>query len=299
MCLLMLPLLCLLASCNAIKIGYDHGGTIAYWWLDSYIDIGREQKPWLRDDIDALLAWHRQSQLPDYARLLRLAQQQLGSQASSPIDAAVVLADLELIRRSADPLLERALPMLADLALSLQERQLQHLAHKFDDKNADYRKKYLRGEARQRQQAAYEHVLEQAEFWFGSFSREQQKQIRAASDARPPTQQWWLEQRIAHQQAMLAMLETIRRDKPARELVVARLRQYARAQLDGPADARQKAIYDAYSMATAQMTVSIVKLTTAAQKAHAVQRMQDLIDDCTSLSKPAPVVRAVLFDTAQ
>lgn len=46
----------------------------------------------------------------------------------------------------------------------------------------------------------------------------------------------------------------------------------------------RKAFFDAYESSTAQMVLTVIKIATPAQKAHAVKRMQGWIDDFNSLA---------------
>jgi hypothetical protein len=46
----------------------------------------------------------------------------------------------------------------------------------------------------------------------------------------------------------------------------------------------RKAFFDAFENSTAQMILTVIKIATPAQKAHAVKRMQGWIDDFNSLA---------------
>ena len=65
-----LGLLVLLAACSLGQLGYDHADTIAYWWLNGYVEFDNSQRPWVRQRIDTLYAWHRHTQLKTYVPIL-------------------------------------------------------------------------------------------------------------------------------------------------------------------------------------------------------------------------------------
>jgi hypothetical protein len=270
----------LLASCSAIKLTYANADTLSYWWLNSYIDIDSEQKPWLRNEIAGYLRWHRQTQLPDYAQLLREGQARVTGNPT----AAQLEADFTNIRKRAETALDHALPQLADLALTLKPHQIARIEKKFLSNNDDYRRKYMRGDTEKRMKARYKRALEQAEFWYGRFSNEQEERIRKASDARPLNHELWLEQRIERQRKILAVLARIQRERPPREQVAGMLGQLSRELFAPPAEPEHKAFFDAYTASTAAMAESIMKMATPVQKAHAVRRIQELIADCAELS---------------
>lgn len=51
----------LLAGCCAARLGYNHGKSLTYWWLNRYIDVEAEQQPWVKRDIEKLFAWHHKT----------------------------------------------------------------------------------------------------------------------------------------------------------------------------------------------------------------------------------------------
>lgn len=70
-------LLVVMAGCSGLRLAYNNGDTVLYWWLNAYVDLDRDQKGWVRDDIDKLFDWHRKTQLKDYVDILRTGQKQL------------------------------------------------------------------------------------------------------------------------------------------------------------------------------------------------------------------------------
>ena len=68
-----------LGACSALRIGYSQAPDLSYWWLDRYVDFNSAQTPRVRDALQQWFAWHRRSQLPDYAALLARAQAELAA----------------------------------------------------------------------------------------------------------------------------------------------------------------------------------------------------------------------------
>jgi hypothetical protein len=273
-------LICLLASCSAIRLGYANGDTFLYWWLDGYVDFTDAQKPVVKRDIGRLFAWHRKTQLNDYAQLLAQTQQRLRANVS----AADMLADYGQIKKRALTVIDKALPELTDLALSLQPDQIAHLEKKFASNNDGYRKDYLRGSVEDRQRFRFKKVMKQAEYWFGDFSPEQEEKIRAASDARPLDNEIWMAERQRRQQAMLAMLRKIQAERPSREAVSAMLREYANTSFDNFSYAEHPAFFDGTRQGMAEMVATIINIATPKQRAFASERLQKWIEDCRTLA---------------
>ena len=64
-----------MASCSVVRLGYGQAPELAYWWIDSYIDLNEAQTPRLRKELDELAQWHRSRELPEIALLLQKARQ--------------------------------------------------------------------------------------------------------------------------------------------------------------------------------------------------------------------------------
>lgn len=276
----MLLFACLLAGCSALRLGYANGDTFVYWWLNSYVDFTDNQKPWVKAHIDNLLAWHRKTQLKDYAQVLSLVQQRL-QQKVTPAD---VLGDYAVLKKRTLLVVDKAMPELTDLALSLQPQQIAYLEKKFASNNEKYRKEYLQGSLEKRQERRYEQVMKHAEYWFGNFSEEQEAQIRAASYARPLNNELLLAERMRRQQELIRILKKLHAERPTREAATAMLKDYVAVSAEHFTYAENKAFFDASSDGTAQMAAQIINLATPAQKAHAMKRLQKWIEDCNAMA---------------
>jgi hypothetical protein len=271
----------LLAGCSALRIGYANGDTFVYWWLDSYVDFTDTQKPWVRAHIDQLFAWHRKTQLNDYAQLLAQVRQRVQQGRVTP---AEVLADIDAVKKRTALVLDKAAPQLADLVVSLTPDQLAHLEKKFAANNDKYRNEYLHGSLADRQRHRYKQVMKNAEYWFGDFSKEQEARIRALSDARPLNNELWLAERMRRQQEMLRMLRKIHAEKPSREAAVAMLREFTARSLENFTYEENKALFDANLEGLAQTVALIINITTPEQRARADKRLQRLIEDSHALA---------------
>ena len=278
-------LICLLAvalaACSAARLGYSNGEFLSYWWLDGYVDFDAEQRPWVKHRIADLFAWHRSTQLQDYRRFLLREQERLRHEVST----ADVLASYDEFGARAKTLVDQIVPDLADLALSLQSQQIAHIEQKFKSNSETFRKQYLRGDVEQRQRFRYKKAMEQAEYWFGDFSDEQERAIRIASNARPLNNEIWMADRLHRQSELIALLKRIEAEKPARDVVIALLRQYIDVNyFSHSASPEFTAFFQGYRAGSAGLTALIINLATPAQKARAHKKVQQWIDDFTLLA---------------
>ena len=279
-CALLVLMLVVVAGCSSLRLAYNNGDTVLYWWLNAYVDLDRDQKGWVREDIDKLFDWHRKTQLKDYVEILRKGQKQVQGNPTQ----ADLLADYSEIKSRTQSLLLKAAPDLADLARSLKPEQIAQMEKKFKSNNDDYRKKFLTGDQEKRQQLRYKKSMEQFELWFGSFSGEQEALIRKASDARPLDNEIWLDERMRRQRNVLTLVQKVQNEKLGKEATVALINTLIKDSFERLEHSDRKAFFDAFENSTAQMILTVIKIATPAQKAHAVKRMQGWIDDFNSLA---------------
>ena len=85
---LLLALL-LLAGCSAgVRLGYNNADTLLVYTIDGYIGLSPEQEQLVKERAGTLIAWHRATQLRDYAQLVETTRRRL----DGPVTAADVLA---------------------------------------------------------------------------------------------------------------------------------------------------------------------------------------------------------------
>jgi Family of unknown function (DUF6279) len=276
-------LLVVMTACSGLRLAYNNGDTVLYWWLNAYVDLDRDQKDWVRDDIGKLFDWHRKTQLKDYVEILRTGQKQL----QGNVTQADLLSDYAEVKQRTQTLLLKAAPELADLARSLKPEQIAQMEKKFKSNNEDYRKKYLSGDQEKRQKLRYKKAMEQFELWFGSFSSEQEATLRKASDARPLDNDIWLDERMRRQQNVLNLVKKVQQEKLSKEATVILINSLIKDSFERLDHSERKPFFDAYENSTAQFVLTAIQLATPAQKAHAIKRMQGWIDDFNTLATQA------------
>ena len=251
-----------------------------YWWLNAYLDLDSDQSGEVKKDIDDLFNWHRKTQLKNYVQLLETAKRQLAGNLTQ----ADLLADYREAKTRTEALAQKALPELTDLARTIKPDQLAQMEKKFSKNNETYRKKFVSGSVEERQKQRYKKSMEQLELWFGNFSREQEAQLRKASDARPLDNEIWLEERMRRQQKILAVLRKVDQENLSKEATSVLMQGLVRDIFERLESPERKAFFDAYIDSTTQFILTAVKIATPEQKAHAQKRMQGWIDDFKTLA---------------
>jgi hypothetical protein len=271
----------LLQGCSAVRLGYGNADSLARWWIDQYIDMSPEQDALVRERLARYLAWHRKTQLPDYASVLRQGQKFVAGQPATG-DA---LALTDAIVRRGRTLAEQATPDIAEFLATLTPAQIDRMAARLTEKNADYAKEaqLADGEGGQRK-ARYKRLLERAEYWFDDLNDAQKAALRRLIDNQPSGSQFLYEERLRRQREWLELARLVQRERPPRERVVQLLRDYA-ARFDLPTDPARLAQAMALRRAAAELAVAVHAMTTPAQRAHAMHKLSELIRDFTELSE--------------
>ena len=273
----------LLQGCSAVRLGYGNADSLARWWIDQYVGMSPEQDALARERLTRVHVWHRKTQLPDYVSFLRRAQKSVTGQ---PTTADALTLGEEMIRLGLT-LAEHTTPDIADFLATITPEQIERMAARLAEKNAEYAKEahLADGEAGQRK-ARYKRLLERAEYWFGDFSGEQKTALRQMVDGQSAGSQFFYEERLRRQREWLALVRQIERERLPREQVIKALRGYA-AGFDMPVDAARHARTLALRRASAELAVAIHAMTSPAQRAHARHKLDDLMRDFTELSKEA------------
>ena len=277
--LLVLVLLNLLGSCSTARLGYSNADTLAYWWLDGYVDFSSAQKAKVKQDIAQLLSWHRTTQLPLYVQALTQMQSKLAANPS-PIELEASFQQVEQFSQS---VLLKALPELTDFALAMDASQKAHLARKFEKNNEDFRDKYLDLTPEKQAKARFKKVVKQADDWLGSVSRTQEAIIANYLEKHPPNYAQWLDDSIARQRAVLQLLTQIQNEKPSREVAQAMVQRAILANYEPSESTGQRTQADASRISIQQLMVDIIRTSSQEQKTHAHKKLQGWIDDCKYL----------------
>ncbi|MFN0182921.1 MAG: DUF6279 family lipoprotein [Aquabacterium sp.] len=280
---IILALLPLLASCSALRLAYSTAPEITYWWADRYVDFSAEQAPRARAALSDWFAWHRSSQIPDYVAFLASVR----AQALGAVTAAQVCQRSAEINQRLDVAFDRALPALADIALTLTPANLEHMAERYRKGNAEFRDEYAQGDPRKRREASFERTLKRMEDWYGRLDEAQRKDLAAAMATSPFDATIWLAERDARQQDILRTLRAqlaARADKPR---MAAALRQLAdsQAQSSRPAAREYQQRLVDYNCA---MVARIHNSTTAAQRQRLAEKLRGYEDDLRAIGGLAP-----------
>ncbi len=271
------------SGCTLTRFGYDMLPWLSMWQLDRHLDLDDAQRHLASKKLDALLAWHRQTQLPDYVRLLREAETQLGG--------AVEAQDIGRWRARVfelwNPVVDRLAPDLADLALTLRPAQIDRLDKRLSEGAHDLRRKYLEPGPQRRIEARAERWQERMDGFLGEVTSAQARELRRLAERYPSDEASWVEEREARGRDLVRLLRRIEHDKPSRERAIDWCRVYL-ADLWRSADQARRQRIEANNANGDRLVAMMIQGASRSQRAHLLHKLRGYEDDFARLSGQIP-----------
>jgi len=267
----------LLSGCSAIRLGYGQADTIAVWMADEYFDLDAAQKQEFLARFERLHEWHRYEQLPEYVSFLNATRNRLQGDPGRED----VLWFIEGLKARYRLIASRAAGDAADILATLGPAQLDVLQRKLDKDNRKFVRKFqLEDGIEDQKEARAKRNLEQITDWAGGLTRAQERKITAMLDGLPLIDSLRLEDRRRRQREFLQLLE-LRGDKSR---FTASLRHWLLDWEQGRSPQYDRLLARWWEQRVA-FYVAVYRLLTPAQRAIALHRLQDYIEDFQSLSQ--------------
>lgn len=277
----LLTLLLALSGCSAVKLGYANAPSLTYWWLNDYVEFSDAQTPKVRDALDRLHQWHRSTELPRYAELLR----QMESLVNTDITAEQVCSLASDIRNRYNALTVQAAPDIAAIAMTFTAEQIMHLQQRYARADADYRKNRQDASPAERVKQRLKLWVERSEMIYGTLDDDQRDWLRQEVMQHVAAAQGsaYMEDRQRRQQATLKTLRAATAPDTSPEQAQKLLARYFE-QAQTPTDP-QLANQRQQQLAQACRTfASLHNRTTPAQRDTALQRLRAYQRDMKELA---------------
>lgn len=166
-------LMALLVSGCAVRLAYNWLDFVIGWKLDDYFELDRRQRRALDAELAPLLAWHRQQELPGYARLLR----NLSADLAGPLSTSQISRYLDDWEAATLRLAERLQQPANRVAALLSDQQVAAFMVERRRKQAERRKDWQEGGLAKVQRDAMRKLERDIERWFGRMEPEQRQLI--------------------------------------------------------------------------------------------------------------------------
>ena len=186
-------ILLLLGACSGTTFLYNRLNIIIPWYVDSYVDLDREQKRYLGDLLDPFLDWHRNEELSSYVAIL--------DQVTDDLDAPVTAEGVRAVSREFENawfrLESRGLEWMLDLGEQLSDEQMDEFIESLSDKQQDYEEKYLERTDEEFRRESYDGLKDSLQDYMGRLDSAQRERLERASQELRRSDSVWLTERRA------------------------------------------------------------------------------------------------------
>lgn len=178
-----------------VRVAYNQLDWLALWYVEDYFDLDAAQEEQARQMISRTLDWHRETQLPHYANLMRTMLVGL----DPPVEPAFLGERYSEVVGLWDELLRQIAPDIAALLKSLTDEQVESLFENLAEENEELARDYS-GESRDERRAKQDKAIIKAFKRFtGKLSPEQEILVRTRTSRLHDLSADWLKRREAWQ----------------------------------------------------------------------------------------------------
>lgn len=267
------------AGCSAIKFGYGQAPPIAFRWLDKYVDFNDGQELAVRGGLQDWFAWHRKTQLPDYAVLLARARVEVLAN-TTPERACGWWRE---VKARAAPAIDRALPTMAEVVLTLTPAQLKAIETRYAKNNEEYQDEYLQRDPSKRRESNVDRTADRAEMLYGRLDDAQREIIRRTVAESPFDADVWLAERQRRQQDALQTMRRLAATRPSKAEAQAQIRGYFDRVANSPREPYRR-YAEKLEIFNCAAAAKLHNGTTLQQRQTAATRLQSWEDDVRSLA---------------
>lgn len=277
---LLLCLLMLLGACSILQFVYNQAPKYFLWRSNRAFHYDDAQYAMAKTYMYQWFQWQRKAQLPEMARFLRRGQTEVLGDIS-PALACERRDEMEGWVRAG---MDQAVPMVAQVMLTLKPEQIQHLSEFFDDQNEDFVDDFLPEEREERLDAATDFVIQWIKLVYGPISDTQRDQLKADIARLPFDAAVILQQFKRFQTAYLVLLRESQRQKWTHAQAQQRIKALLMDMLN-PADPALNADLKRWIAAGCQAASAFHHRTTPKQRRAAAEQAKVWEEDFLVLSR--------------
>ena len=269
----------LLQACSSAKLVYNQAPELAYWYLDGYVDFSSSQSVQVKDDLNKLQTWHRQTQLPTYIDMLQKMQQKIPLDINAQ-DACNILSD---VRRKFLVVSDQSQPAVVTMLDTMTSNQIDTLARKFEKGNIDYRNDYLQSAKPVNQTKRYKQAISRAEMLYGQLDDKQMSLIALQIEKSRFNAPLAYAERQRRQQDTLQTLRTLLKNQATTEQKKFAVRSLFERSIVSPNSDYAEYI-DALTNENCANLASLHNTTSISQRRKAIEKLMGYEQDMKTLS---------------
>ncbi len=190
-----------LVGCSSTTFVYNRIDFLLPWYLESYVDLNREQKQDLKQLLIPFFKWHREEELPNYLAIIEDLELALDASVEFETIAGITYDVEESWFRLEDRMLLWAIPMTRELS----SKQLDGFIQSMETKTEQSEKEYLNRNLQTYQNDNYKRLRKNLRRFMGGLNKEQLSLVSAASKEMIRVDGQW----IANRKALIEKLKGI------------------------------------------------------------------------------------------
>lgn len=273
--LLIISFLLLVSACS-LKTIYNRLDYLIPSYVEGMVSLDDVLEEKVEQRADVLVSWHRNTQLTQYAALLRTFQQDI----ESPLDVQRVLQHMVSIQELWRALEVKINQEMAELLPLLNAEQRAELFASIEDKNEDFYDEYIDLDDDDRIEQYIETTSESYENWLGSLTEEQEQLIEKSATGLGSSAALRLEQRRLWQRNIKGTLDS----DDTEEVKTERLKQFF-DQFSISERPQLKAVSEENKKIFARLTVEMIDQSTTEQKTFLKNKIDEYIQIFTELAQ--------------
>ena len=172
-----LILVLFLGGCSSITFIYNQFDNLFPWYLDSYVDLSRDQKQYLDELLTPFFQWHRVEEMPKYAQIIGDLELAINDEVDIESIALITYNVEESWARLEDQMIMWVVP----LARELSDEQITKFIQVLRTKTAQSEKKLLLRNDQVYQSDSYKSLRKNLRRFMGSMTKDQLELVKITS----------------------------------------------------------------------------------------------------------------------
>ncbi len=172
-----LILVLFLGGCSSITFIYNQFDNLFPWYLESYVDLDRDQKQYLDELLTPFFQWHRVEEMPKYAQIIG----SLESAIDNEIDIESIALITDNVEESWFRLEDRMIVWIIPLSRELSDEQIAKFIQVLRTKTTKSEKKLLLRNDQVYQSDSYKSIRKNLRRFMGSLTKDQLDLVKITS----------------------------------------------------------------------------------------------------------------------
>lgn len=270
-----------LVACSVLQAVYEQAPRYLQWRTNVAHHFTSTQYELVKANIRHWFDWHRREQMPQVARLLQQAAQDVRGPISPELACERRDAQLAMTKQA----IASAAPLAATVLVQLGPDQVTRVQAFFDDLNEDFRDDFLSEDPREQAELAVAYIEKWTSLVYGSFNTAQRAHLENEMMTMPFSARTVLQEFQRFQARYVQLLKDTQSQKLPAEQVAQRLQAMLLDGLD-PQEPARKAQMQRWVKAGCAFASDLHARTSLAQRERAVRNLTEWRADVDDIIGP-------------